>query len=209
MEIRQRKPSRNQSKSSHKDQELLILEESKYKKYFLPLLILSAIFTILLIYGFFVYNTEDLVPYKGKCYYHKDAKSALNRAKSHECKANLEKIACSQNSLYPTVIEPSCDFYQKLPYLGCFRDQQEFRILNNGSSKVNLKSINSPEECARFCFERRFALAGVQYGHECFCGDSVDEKFKISEKKCDQNCPGNPDSKCGGFYTMNVYKVTK
>ena len=167
---------------------------------------MSAIFTILLIYSFFA-STEDSIPYREKCRLDKDAKSALNRAKTKECKANLERIACLQNSLYPTEIKSNCDFYQNLPYLGCFRDKHDFRILNNGSTKANLKSINSPEECARFCFERKFPLAGLQYGRECFCGDSIDEKFRIGEEKCDQPCPGNPEVQCGGFYTMNVYEV--
>ena len=137
---------------------------------------------------------------------HKDAISALIRAKSSKCRDNIKKIArqAQQNELYPQNIKPLCDFYQDLPYLGCFQDYPKNRIFKKGD---NLKSINSPEECVRYCYMQKFPLAGLQSGRECFCGKAVDSCNKITEDKCDIACPGNATQKCGGNYTMNIYKT--
>ena len=168
--------------------------------------IITAIFAIMVV----VYWSDSVPVKEESCVLHKDAKSALNRAKSPQCKESLNVIACQaekENSLYPQNIQSSCDFFQTLPYLGCFQDYSQNRILQNGSHKVNLRLTNSPEECGRHCYERKFPLAGLQYGHECFCGETVDSGHKTTRDKCEIACPGDANKMCGGYFTMNIYET--
>ena len=201
MEVRQRKLTSKKAKANEDNQ------DSKYCKNVTlgTLAIITAILAISV--PFFWSNAVNLVPNKNDCVLQKEAKSALNRAKSPKCKESLKKIACQSSELYPPEIQSQCDFYQDLPYVGCFQDSFQNRILQNGSVKVNLKLTNSPEECARYCYERKFPLAGVQFSRECFCGDTVDPIYKIDEDKCDNACPGSLSQKCGGYLAMNIYKT--
>ena len=62
--------------------------------------------------------------------------------------------------------------------------------------------------CLDLCTESGYLYAGVQYGVECFCGNErPSERFHIVGSKCDKFCPGDSDSKCGGYLTMNVYQT--
>ena len=60
----------------------------------------------------------------------------------------------------------------------------------------------------KYCLQRKFALAGVQYGFWCECGNTVSQILRIDEEKCNMDCPGDEDRKCGGRLTMNVYQVS-
>ena len=203
MDPRQRKRIKNAKANEDIDN-----QDFKHKNVtFVTLAIITAILAIFV--TLFWSSADNLIPnLENNCVLQKEAKSALNRAKSPKCKESLKKVACQpQNELYPPRFESLCDFYQNLPYLGCFQDSFQNRILQNGSVKVNLKLTNSPEECARYCYERKFPFAGVQFGRECFCGDTVDPSHKIDEDKCDNACPGNDGKKCGGYLAMNIYKT--
>ena len=138
---------------------------------------------------------------------HKDAQSAIQRAQSPECQAKIKEIACLQNDdLYPTELKSQCDFYDKVAYLGCFRDNSNKRIFN--SSKLETPKSMSPHQCVKYCLQRKFALAGVQEGLRCVCGNTVSQKLRIDEENCNMDCPGDEERKCGGKLAMNIYKVS-
>ena len=138
---------------------------------------------------------------------HKDAQSAIKRAKSPECQAKIKEIACLQNeNLYPTELKSQCNFYDKVDYLGCFQDHFKQRIFNG--SRIRFPKSNSPHECVKYCLQRKFDLAGVQYGFWCECGNTIDQKVRIDEEKCNMNCPGDEDRKCGGQLAMSIYQVS-
>ena len=139
---------------------------------------------------------------------HKDTQSAIQRAKSLECQAKIKEIAGLQNAgnLYPTELKSQCDFYDKVTYLGCFQDSFNKRIFNG--TRTKFPKSNSPHECVKYCLQRKFALAGVQYGFWCECGNTVSQILRIDEEKCNMDCPGDEDRKCGGRLTMNVYQVS-
>ena len=116
------------------------------------------------------------------CKPHKDAKSAISRATSPQCKRSLHEIAC-RTDLYPTYLPNYCHDYQvdlaSSAYLGCYKDAFKARILNG--SKVKLEGTNSPETCLRYCLEAGYVLAGVQYTSECFCGNEQKGNCKSGE----------------------------
>ena len=98
-------------------------------------------------------SPEVEVNYTLKCDYtglHKDAKSALRRAKSPECLQLIADTACSneKGTLYPPELKNLCpavtDDRVAGHYMGCFEDAFESRLLKGGVSK--LRSTNSPKK---------------------------------------------------------------
>lgn len=65
--------------------------------------------------------------------------------------------------------------------------------------------------CADLCAEMNpeFAVAGVEYGVQCFCGTEIHAHSKLNDptKKCDMPCGGNPAEKCGGGCALTVYEI--
>lgn len=89
------------------------------------------------------------------------------------------------------------------PYIGCFKDRAQKRLLSNYSKKL---SDNSPTRCIDMCLQSGYQYAGTQYSKECFCGkERPHEDLKLSEDQCNMNCPQSPHERCGGYFTMNVY----
>ena len=67
------------------------------------------------------------------------------------------------------------------------------------------------QACADLCAEMNpeFAVAGVEYGVQCFCGMEIhaDSKLNDPAHKCDMPCGGNPAEKCGGGCALTVYEI--
>lgn len=65
--------------------------------------------------------------------------------------------------------------------------------------------------CADLCAEMNpdFAVAGVEYGVQCFCGMEIHAHAKLNDPthKCDMPCGGNPSEKCGGGCALTVYEI--
>lgn len=141
----------------------------------------------------------------------KDAISALNRAKTVQCKKLITEVAChiQSNRFYPSVLTSDCP-KDNIPAtnktLGCYRDEKDFRLL--AGYFMNFKTSNSPKKCITLCLQSGFPLAGVQYGTECFCGtNQPSDDHKISDESCDMKCSGDQNEFCGGFFKMNVYST--
>ncbi|KAI4223684.1 MAG: hypothetical protein L6R36_005237 [Xanthoria steineri] len=85
---------------------------------------------------------------------------------------------------------------------GCYTEATTGRALTGNAYFDSLMTV---EKCAAAC--SRFSLFGVEYGRECYCGDSLNEgSVPASEDSCSFNCPGNPDEKCGAGNRLNVYE---
>ena len=137
---------------------------------------------------------------------HENVKNAIQRAKTKECKQKLIDSGCKQNWIYPTELQPTCDFYEKVKYLGCFEDSASAEKFLN-EFKESYPKVNSPHECVETCLQNGFLLAGVKSGSWCHCGNEIPMKSKVEENNCDLICPGNFTQKCGGQSFMNVYEV--
>ena len=68
------------------------------------------------------------------------------------------------------------------------------------------------QTCADYCAEMNpeFAVAGVEYGVQCFCGMEMHAQSKLNDPahKCDMVCGGNSAEKCGGGCALTVYEIT-
>lgn len=136
--------------------------------------------------------------------------SAVQRARSQECKEQIIDVACriKSNSFYPTVLPNTCPSgnYIANRSLGCYKDDKKHRLLP--SFYTNFKETNSPKKCIQMCLQSGYLYAGVQYSTECFCGNNEPPAdTKLPDPNCNMKCPVEPKSACGGYYTINIYET--
>jgi protein xylosyltransferase len=150
--------------------------------------------------------------FKPKCDILKDKEvlSAVQRARTQECKEHIIDVACAikSNTLYPSKLPNSCPSgnYIANRSIGCFKDSKKNRLLSKLYS--NFKESNSAKKCIQTCLQSGFLFAGVQYSTECFCGNTEpDIKHKLPDSSCNMKCPADQKSICGGYFTMNVYET--
>lgn len=88
--------------------------------------------------------------------------------------------------------------------VGCAVDSFD-RILT-GWSNLNFWDL-TVDKCLETCESQGFAYAGVQGGHECFCGDSPSRTFSFNSNNCDVACYGDNSETCGGGWGLDLYQL--
>merc|ERR1719500_426620 len=84
----------------------------------------------------------------------------------------------------------------------CYEDNSS-RLL--GELQTDDHSNMTPELCQGICANYKYA--GVQYAHQCFCGDDEPPASKVMPRsQCNRACTGNSAIMCGGSWRMNVYR---
>ncbi|KAL5019701.1 hypothetical protein ScPMuIL_002593 [Solemya velum] len=89
--------------------------------------------------------------------------------------------------------------------LGCFKDTPD-RDLKGLMITID---NNTPEFCSRVCLALELRYAGVQYGKECFCGESFGAYGAVPDTDCNKPCTGDESLTCGGTWAQNIYDVCK
>lgn len=89
--------------------------------------------------------------------------------------------------------------------LGCAQDYQNDRILY-GYSELYINQM-TPDFCLSLCEDKGFAFAGVEYGSECYCGNTVPSTITYSDGQCTMQCAGDASETCGGFYFMELFEL--
>ncbi len=87
-------------------------------------------------------------------------------------------------------------------YLGCYLDTKDRDLPGP------LASAADNAACRALCGKQGFLYAGMQWGGQCFCGNSYGKYGQLPESRCNLGCPGNPNEKCGGWWASSVYRVT-
>jgi hypothetical protein len=78
------------------------------------------------------------------------------------------------------------------------------RALSPGSFPSDTLTV---EACAASC--AGYLYFGVEYGRECYCGDSLGFGAVLANAgECNVACAGNPGEFCGGGNRLNVYDRT-
>merc|ERR1712198_259869 len=86
----------------------------------------------------------------------------------------------------------------------CYKDSAT-RVLPH--AKINDHSLTI-ERCIAHCHRINFDYAGVEFAHQCFCGNlNPSSSLKRPQSECNVKCKGNHHQKCGGGWRINVYKV--
>ncbi|TDZ75120.1 WSC domain-containing protein [Colletotrichum trifolii] len=89
--------------------------------------------------------------------------------------------------------------------LGCYGDLvQNQRALSRWTADDAL----TPEKCAAFCAGS--AYMGLEYGKECWCGNTLGalSKAVASQEDCNMPCAGTRTNFCGGPARLNLYSLT-
>ncbi|PVI04908.1 heme peroxidase [Periconia macrospinosa] len=88
-------------------------------------------------------------------------------------------------------------------FWGCYSDSFDARALSyqaSDSSSVTLES------CASQCSQLAYKFSGVEYGSQCWCGNSLDSSSTIQPlSECTQPCSGDPSKLCGGALRLSLY----
>jgi hypothetical protein len=121
--------------------------------------------------------------------------------------SSIPSSAPSSASASSTVVSSSSTSAASSPsstlwtYKGCYTEATNGRALT-GSSTTN--AAMTIEMCGTYC--SKFQYFGVEYGQECYCGNSFASGSVItSESDCSFKCPGNSAEKCGAGNRLNVY----
>ncbi|KAK3378034.1 WSC domain-containing protein [Podospora didyma] len=89
-------------------------------------------------------------------------------------------------------------------YAGCRTDTTAARAL--GGKTVGAATTRTIESCAAAC--SGFTYFGVEYGTECFCGNTINAASAVAlESSCSYTCGGDPTELCGGSSRISVYAL--
>ncbi|KAF8341317.1 uncharacterized protein EI90DRAFT_1719489 [Cantharellus anzutake] len=93
--------------------------------------------------------------------------------------------------------------------LGCYNDDTSNRALKGYSTSSSSNSVTS---CESTCQAQGFKYAGVEYGQECYCSNSITTTSMTgtlqSPSDCNMPCSGNSQQICGGSYRINIYSFS-
>ncbi|KAI2467216.1 putative glyoxal oxidase [Annulohypoxylon bovei var. microspora] len=88
-------------------------------------------------------------------------------------------------------------------HIGCYSEGTTGLGLTHGAS-VPSTQMNA-ENCTAACQVAGYILAGIKYGDECYCGNSISNGAMPAEDGCDMPCNANNSEVCGGSNRLNVY----
>lgn len=90
--------------------------------------------------------------------------------------------------------------------VGCIQEVAG-RALTGAS--VTADSSMTLDKCTTYCYGLGFAIAGVEYGSECYCGNTLDNNATLSaySTQCNMACSGNRRQTCGGPNAIAMYST--
>ncbi|KAF4622575.1 hypothetical protein D9613_009394 [Agrocybe pediades] len=91
-------------------------------------------------------------------------------------------------------------------YAGCLRETATGKMFAN---QIIWIGNNTALACMNQCAAFGYSAAGVEFGQECYCGDTIDVKNNNgvfgAESECTTPCPGDPVHLCGDGNRLNTY----
>ncbi|KAK0732550.1 WSC domain-containing protein [Apiosordaria backusii] len=117
---------------------------------------------------------------------------------------SFNKESTSTTSSEPATSSPtSVPTIDGFEYQGCYTDNVPQRVLGG---KVVVDGAMTLEKCASSCKDSGYALFGVQYSSECFCGTSLDAaSVQVPDTECGMACSGDQSQKCGDGNRLSLY----
>ncbi|KAK8865867.1 hypothetical protein IAR55_001015 [Kwoniella newhampshirensis] len=88
--------------------------------------------------------------------------------------------------------------------LGCAIDHTP-RILSGYSALSQYQM--TIDSCLTVCEDKGFAFAGVEFGDECYCGQSLPDNITYSDTACNVNCDGDASETCGGSWALELFEL--
>jgi hypothetical protein len=94
-------------------------------------------------------------------------------------------------------------------YAGCAKEPTNGRALTASDFSAENMTI---ETCLSYCGSVMMPMAGVEYGTQCFCGQTLSQTEFLNTSTCEQTpkmeCQGNYTEWCGGNAFLNVWNST-
>lgn len=100
-------------------------------------------------------------------------------------------------------------------YDGCWRDNVPTQTPEGLIDQrvfpwhIQLEGTATPKLCMELCKSYGYAAAGLEFGHECWCGDPQNlityNSDKRPDSECDIICEGLPSAHCGGLARLTTY----
>jgi hypothetical protein len=92
-------------------------------------------------------------------------------------------------------------------YQGCFEDRSDRALPDN----LMTSPAMTPSSCRSRCAANGKSYAGVQYGSECWCGNTnpanASPPYALKTGECTMPCSGNAAVACGGSWRNSVYRT--
>jgi len=89
--------------------------------------------------------------------------------------------------------------------LGCYTDSWPGARTLVGSS-YTLNNMASTTDCIFTCLQGNFRFAGVEYGNECYCSNTVASTGTPAlGSDCSTPCAGSPQNNCGGGWRLDIH----
>ncbi|KAH8886192.1 WSC-domain-containing protein [Thozetella sp. PMI_491] len=90
-----------------------------------------------------------------------------------------------------------------MKYAGCWSDSSS---INTMRTKAYDNSFNTIELCTQTCSKLGYQLAGLEYGSQCFCDNSISgSAYAALDMACFKPCAGNANQTCGDGSRMSIY----
>jgi Domain of unknown function (DUF1996)/WSC domain len=130
------------------------------------------------------------------------------RAPSTNCPATLNSNPTELNT---PIFDPTPGtMLRNWSYMGCAKDAGASRALT-GSKYVDAKM--SIENCQAYCTKEGYPIAGLEYGRECWCGNSLSPTNPLqTQASCasiaQMVCAGNRTEYCGAPNLITLWNNT-
>ncbi|CAG7916266.1 unnamed protein product [Penicillium olsonii] len=110
----------------------------------------------------------------------------------------------SSSSIAPTpTIAPQVDAFT---FGGCFVDSSDARILVADSTEDGSSDGMTIEKCVAFADDGAWRYAGVEFGSQCYVGNTMHGQDKYPDSDCKTPCAGNPAEICGDGGRIQIYE---
>ncbi|KAI1339416.1 WSC-domain-containing protein [Xylariaceae sp. FL0016] len=93
-------------------------------------------------------------------------------------------------------------------YQSCYMEPQNGRALD---TLIKADDKMTVDMCTSACAAAKYPFAGLEYGRECWCGQTKNPNIQDASDpqcamQCDMPCGGNSKQICGGRLTMSLYR---
>ncbi|KAH9020918.1 copper radical oxidase [Lactarius hengduanensis] len=121
-----------------------------------------------------------------------------------EARGGLSRVAVYASRAVPTV--QTTDLPGQWQYSRCLAEPAPNNVF---PYRINLPGNNSAQNCLSQCSAFGYPAAGMEFGHECWCGDVADITNNggttAPESDCTMACSGDPLHLCGNGWRLQLY----
>lgn len=149
------------------------------------------------------------IEYAGECFCGLTIGAGSEKRPDGECNmgcSGATSQACGGGNRLTIFYSPSLNYTKTNPgppntsRIGCVTDQRIARVLPVSTASDNM----TVKTCTDSCRASGYSIAGLEYGRECFCGNSLASTASITDEGCDLRCVGNDREFCGGTERLDA-----